>query len=71
VRQPIVSGAHVENIGPRGARRRMLGGVAWLIIAIVAAVVLVWLDVSRSWRLFLFLPFSLAATGFLQARERT
>jgi len=49
----------------------MLGGIAWLIIAIIAAVALVWLDVSRSWRLVLFLPFSLAATGFLQARERT
>ena len=66
-----MTSGHVENIGPRGARRRMLGGVAWLIIATLAAVMLVWLDVRRSWRLALFLPFTLAATGFLQARERT
>jgi hypothetical protein len=71
MRQPVVSRPRVENIGPRGAHRRSVGGVAWLIIATVTAVVLVRLDVHRSWRLVLFVPFSLAATGFLQARERT
>jgi hypothetical protein len=62
---------HVENIGPRGARRRQLGGVAWFVIAIVGAGLLMGLHATRWWRLALVVPFGLSATGFLQARERT
>jgi hypothetical protein len=65
-----VSG-RVENIVDRGARRRRAGGVVWLVVAITAAAVLVWLREPRWWRLTLALPFGLAALGFIQARERT
>jgi fatty acid desaturase len=61
----------VENIGPRGARRRQLGGAAWLVVALAAAALLVSLGAPRWWRLALVVPFGLAAIGFLQARERT
>jgi hypothetical protein len=61
----------VENIGPRGARRRQLGGAAWLVIAFGGAALLITLGAPRWWRLSLVVPFGLAAIGFLQARERT
>ncbi len=63
--------AHVENIGPRGARRRLVGGVVWLAVGVAAAA---W-DVVRGAHpaayAVLVIPFFLAAIGWLQARERT
>jgi hypothetical protein len=59
------------NIGPRESRKRlrfcliMLGGGAGLAVALSA------LHADRLWRLLLFLPFWLAALGWLQAREKT
>jgi hypothetical protein len=63
--------ARVANIGPRGVRRRRRGGVAWLIVAVVAFGVMLAMGAPRVTRLLLVLPFGLAATGFLQARQKT
>lgn len=61
----------IPNIGARGARRRRRGGIAWLIVAAVAVVALLMTGVPREARLLLVIPFGLAATGFLQARQKT
>jgi hypothetical protein len=61
----------IANIGPRGARRRRRGGIVWLIVAIVALAVLVVRGAPRDARLVLAIPIGLAATGFLQARQKT
>lgn len=62
---------HVANIGDRGARRRRLSGVAWLIVAIGFVAVLVAIGAPRWARLAVAIPIGLSAIGFLQARERT
>jgi len=59
------------NIGPRQVRKRLLGGVVLLAVAIGLAVALVVLDAPRLWRISLFLPLWGAALGYYQARERT
>lgn len=61
----------VANIGPRGARRRRRGGVAWLIIAVAAFGIMLATGAPRAARLLLVFPFGLAATGFLEARQKT
>jgi len=62
---------HIPNIGESGARRRALGGIVWLVVAAVATVALVVTHAPRPFRLGLFVPFTLAALGWLQAREKT
>jgi len=62
---------HVDNIGERGARRRMLGGWVWAGVAVVVAIVLMMTHAPRPSRLVLAVPVGLAALGFLQAREKT
>ena len=62
---------HIENIGERGARRRRRGGFVWLAIGIVAWVTLLVRHVPANWAFLLVVPFTLAAVGFLQAREKT
>jgi hypothetical protein len=62
---------HVANIGERGARRRRRGGIAWLALSAVAFAALLAAGTPRWYRLVLVLPLALAATGFLQAREKT
>lgn len=55
------------NIGPEeGARRRNFGWVS-LAVGVVVFVVLLGFRVNPLWRLFLFLPATAAASGFLQA----
>ena len=61
----------VANIGARGARRRKLGGVVWLVVAVALLISLVMRGDPRTWRMMLFVPFAVAAAGFLQARENT
>jgi hypothetical protein len=61
----------VANIGPRGARRRRRGGIAWLIVSVVAFAVMLAMGAPREARLLLAIPFGLAAAGFLQARQKT
>ena len=62
---------HVANIDDRGRRRRLIGGVVWLGIATVATVVSSSLRARDGWNALLVVPFTLAALGYFQARERT
>ena len=61
----------VANIDARGRRRRLLGGVVWLVVATAATVTLVGLRARDGWYSLLVVPFTLAALGWFQARERT
>jgi hypothetical protein len=61
----------VANIDERGRRRRLTGGVVWLVIAAAITAVLAWLHVRDGWYAVLTLPFTLAALGYFQAKERT
>jgi hypothetical protein len=61
----------VSNITDRGRRRRLIGGIVWLGIATIATALL---NVRRAgdwWYALLVIPFSAAALGYFQARERT
>ncbi len=62
--------AGVCNIGPAetGLRRRL--GWLGLAAALLLAAGLLWLAVPRWWRVSVFLPAMLSASGFLQARHR-
>ena len=62
---------HIANIGDRGARRRKLGGIVWLVLALASLVAMPAMGSPRSLRLALVLPFTLAALGFLQSRAKT
>ena len=63
--------ACVPNIGERGRRRRRIGGAVLLIVGVAAAIVLAMLRKPPSSAAVLFIPFTLAALGYFQARERT
>jgi hypothetical protein len=63
--------AHIANIDERGRRRRLIGGAVWLVIATIATVVLNARHARDGWYLLLIVPFTLAALGYFQARERT
>ena len=63
--------SRVENIDARGRRRRLVAGVVWLGIALVATVVLLVLRARQGWYALLVVPFTLAALGYFQAHERT
>jgi hypothetical protein len=60
----------VCNIGPAEITRRRNGGWVGLAITVVVFVVLVWTDVNPWWRLLLFLPAMVSASGFPQAHYR-
>lgn len=61
----------VPNIGARGRRRRALGGIVWLALGLVALVLLRVRHAPRGASLALVVPFTLAALGWFQAREKT
>ena len=63
--------ACVANIGPRQRRRRLIGGIAWLFVAIGMMMVVRSPDVAHSWRLLVFLPALFAAVCLLQVHEKT
>lgn len=57
----------VCNIGPEEiARRRNVGWIGFLVAAVLFAL-LYWTRVDAWWRLFIFFPALLSASGFLQA----
>jgi len=62
---------HIANIGARGQRRRRLGGLFWLLIALASSAWFLVHDVPLLWYLALVVPFTLAAIGELQARQKT
>ena len=58
----------VCNIGKAEKRTRRQAGWVGLIVTVALWALFVVLKISAPWRLFLFLPAMLAASGFLQAR---
>ena len=62
---------HVENIGPRGARRRLIGGAVWLVVAVAGSAWAIAERAPAAAYVALAIPYFLAAVGWLQARERT
>ena len=61
----------VANIGPRQRRRRLIGGIVWLVVALGTMTVVRSPDLDRPWRLLVFLPALFAAVCLLQVREKT
>jgi hypothetical protein len=61
----------VANITDRGRRRRLIGSVVWLGVATLATVALGATRAHDGWYALLVLPFTAAALGYFQARERT
>jgi hypothetical protein len=57
----------VCNIGPAERRRRMQSGWVGLGVTILAWAAFLFFRVPAPWRLFLFLPAAVGASGFLQA----
>jgi hypothetical protein len=58
----------VCNIGKNEIRKRKYGGWTGLIITIILYSVLAYLELPRVWRFLVFVPATMAAVGFLQAR---
>jgi hypothetical protein len=69
VSEPVLSCK--ANISAAGRRRRVRVGFVSLGISVALLVALVALRAPWYWRLLLFLPASLSAVGFLQARRHT
>jgi hypothetical protein len=61
----------VKNIGPRGQRTRLNGGLVTLALGVAGGVALVLGGVSRWFRLLLFFPFWQGALGVFQALNKT
>jgi hypothetical protein len=61
----------VPNIGPQGQQRRMIGGTACLVLGVAGAIVFAARGTPLAWYAVLTVPFSFAALGYFQARERT
>ena len=73
---PVKSGADngkvcIANISPSERRKRLIGGVVPLLVAVVILAVLISAGADRLWRLPLFLLFWSATTGFFQWRDKT
>lgn len=60
-----------RNIGPRGRRLRVIGGLALLAVTVAGAAALVLGGFDRGARLALLVPLFGAAVGLLQARDHT
>jgi len=59
--------AGVCNIGPEEIKRRRNIGWLGLVITLVLLAILVATGVNHWWRLFMFFPVTLSASGFIQA----
>jgi len=57
----------VCNIGPAEIKKRKQAGLIGFIVTVVLWVLFIWFDISSIWRLTLFIPAMMSATGFLQA----
>jgi hypothetical protein len=67
----MVAPACKANISPAGRRIRTRFGAIFLVISVAILVVLVALRAPWYCRLLLFIPVSMSAVGFLQARRNT
>jgi|SRR5688572_32067266 len=61
----------IPNIGPRERRRRLIGGIVLVAIALCAGVALVLFNAPRPWRLLVFLPAWAGALGVFQVTAKT
>jgi hypothetical protein len=61
----------IPNIGPKGQRSRLMGGLVALAVGIGGTVALAILGLSRWWGLLLFVPFWQGALGVFQALNKT
>jgi len=61
----------ISNIGPKQSRRRLYFGILALGVTIALLIILIMNGLSRWWRLFLFVPFTMGSLGILQFREKT
>jgi fatty acid desaturase len=61
----------IANISPSERRRRLFAGIIQFAVAFAVLALLIRLGVNPWWRLGLFVPFSGAAIGVFQWRERT
>ena len=57
----------VCNIGPAEIKKRKQAGWTGLIATVLLWMAFIWFDVPSAWRLLLFFPAMMSATGFLQA----
>ena len=57
----------VCNIGPEEIKKRKQAGWIGLVATVLLWAVFIWFDVAVPWRLLLFFPAMMSATGFLQA----
>lgn len=55
------------NIGPAETRQRIRAGWTGLLLTVILEAIFIIFRVTAQWRLIVFIPASLAATGFLQA----
>lgn len=61
----------VANIGPLQRRRRLVIGVAGVVLSTVLSVVLVSPEFPRAARISLFIPWFVSALGLFQAKAQT
>lgn len=61
----------IANIGSAGRRRRLIGGVFWLVAGAVSTAVIASAHARVWWYALLVAPFTLAALGYFQARAHT
>lgn len=66
-----MDGVCTPNIGPAERRKRLLFGVGLFAACAVIAAALIVAHANRWWRLVLFVPLWMAASGVFQAREKT
>ncbi len=58
----------VCNIGPAEIKLRKLYGTIGLYVTVILFAVFMVVGVSSPWRLFIFIPATVSATGYLQAK---
>jgi hypothetical protein len=61
----------IPNIGPRERQKRLAMGLASLTVGLLLAAAMLLFDVSRIWRLAIFLPALMAGLGVRQATAQT
>ena len=63
--------AIARNLRAGGRRQRLLMGIVFMAVAVVAAAAMVGAGAPRGLRVLLAVPFYLGAVGFLQYRDHT
>src|SRR4051812_14356408 len=66
--EPLVC---IANIGPKQRRQRLVFGISAFAVSLAILGLMAVFRVDVWWRLLLFVPFQLAASGYYQARDHT